>query len=170
MAMGQSGPPPPAPLPPPLAQAQAQTPRRAEAPPGLIVRQMLCGSLARATAATLLIPLDTCKTRLQFQGLMSDAVVRRYHGLWDAFRTIVREEGPLALYRGTAVCLSLSLSLCVYIYVCARGGTGIRMGMRMGLLVYERVCVCVRVYVVLVADGRHGGRGVNQACRQGCCT
>ena len=66
----------------------------------LVVLQALGGSMARATAAVLLIPLDTCKTRLQFQGIMSDTVVRRYTGLWDAFRTILREEGVLAFYRG----------------------------------------------------------------------
>jgi len=66
----------------------------------LVVRQMFCGSLARATAATLLIPLDTCKTRLQFQGAMSDAVVRRYSGLWDAFKAIWKEEGLIGFYRG----------------------------------------------------------------------
>ena len=75
------------------------------APPttgGLVLRQMACGSLARAVTATLLIPLDTVKTRLQFQGVMDGAVVRRYDGFVDAFQAIVREEGVRALYKGAA--------------------------------------------------------------------
>jgi len=69
---------------------------------GLVLRQMACGSLARAVTATLLIPLDTVKTRLQFQGIMDGAAVRRYDGFIDAFQAIIREEGVRALYKGTA--------------------------------------------------------------------
>jgi len=35
--------------------------------PLLVLKQALAGSAARATAATIMVPVDTIKTRLQFQ-------------------------------------------------------------------------------------------------------
>lgn len=65
-----------------------------------IVKQMFAGSLARATAATILIPVDTCKTRLQFVGSMNKSEVKQYTGFIHCAKSIAREEGFLAFYRG----------------------------------------------------------------------
>jgi solute carrier family 25 iron transporter 28/37 len=66
---------------------------------GQVIRQMAAGSLARATAGTILIPIDTCKTRLQFMG-SNKTSVKQYKGFIDCFVTIYKEEGITAFYRG----------------------------------------------------------------------
>lgn len=50
-------------------------------------------------------PLWLIKTRMQLQPLRAqatqpEAAQERYRGLWHAVRTIVKEEGPLGLYKG----------------------------------------------------------------------
>lgn len=55
----------------------------------------VCGSVAGAVAQTVAYPFDTVKKRLQVQGRVA------YSGMLDCFRKVVRDEGPLALYRGT---------------------------------------------------------------------
>ena len=80
----------------------AKVPSKKEQAVGLLVlKQMAAGSLARATAGTLLIPVDTCKTRLQFQGSMAQGDVKQYRGFIDCFGKIYTEEGIRAFYRGT---------------------------------------------------------------------
>jgi len=66
----------------------------------MVLKQMAAGSFARATAGALLIPIDTCKTRLQFQGSMAKGEVRQYKGFVDCFASIYKEEGISAFYRG----------------------------------------------------------------------
>ncbi|RHY31977.1 hypothetical protein DYB32_002993 [Aphanomyces invadans] len=51
------------------------------------------GSVAGAVAQLVAYPLDTIKKRLQLQP--------RYHGTMDCLVKVVREEGVLALYRGS---------------------------------------------------------------------
>jgi solute carrier family 25 (mitochondrial aspartate/glutamate transporter), member 12/13 len=55
---------------------------------------MACGGAAGAIAATVTIPFDVVKTRLQTQNTLGE---KKYHGIAHAFRTIVREEGAKAL-------------------------------------------------------------------------
>ena len=49
-------------------------------------------------------PLWLIKTRMQLQPSKGAALptqkLEAYRGLWHAVRTIVREEGPLGLYKG----------------------------------------------------------------------
>lgn len=56
----------------------------------------VCGSVAGAVAQTVAYPFDTIKKRLQTQQPRAG-----YTGMTDCFRRVVREEGVLALYRGT---------------------------------------------------------------------
>mmetsp|Transcript_8214 Transcript_8214/g.24610 ORF Transcript_8214/g.24610 Transcript_8214/m.24610 type:complete len:296 (+) Transcript_8214:140-1027(+) len=62
----------------------------------------------KAGAAMVLLtnPVWLVKTRLQLQG--ADATGRRYAGVADAFRSIVRDEGWRALYRGVLPALLLT--------------------------------------------------------------
>ncbi|KAI9910138.1 hypothetical protein PsorP6_010802 [Peronosclerospora sorghi] len=75
----------------------------------------VCGSIAGAIAQTVAYPFDTVKKRLQSQqvhlrgashtGPLSagggSASTLYYRGMVDCFRKVIRDEGPLALYRGT---------------------------------------------------------------------
>jgi len=45
-------------------------------------------------------PVDTIKTRLQFQGTLSALTVTRYNNVFDAFWNIIKNEGPIAFTRG----------------------------------------------------------------------
>jgi len=56
----------------------------------------LLGALAAAGATTVMIPMDTIKTRLVTQA--ADCP-HAYKGVFDCFVRILREEGPKALYR-----------------------------------------------------------------------
>ena len=77
----------------------------------MVLKQMAAGSFARATAGALLIPIDTCKTRLQFQGSMAKGEVRQYKGFVDCFASIYKEEGISAFYRGFVFNSLLQLTL-----------------------------------------------------------
>ncbi|CAI5720298.1 unnamed protein product [Peronospora destructor] len=79
----------------------------------------VCGSIAGAIAQTVAYPFDTVKKRLQSQqkhvnvsktGSLSaevgSASTLYYRGMVDCFRKVIRDEGPLALYRGTSANLA----------------------------------------------------------------
>ncbi|KAH7484989.1 hypothetical protein KRP22_006166 [Phytophthora ramorum] len=74
----------------------------------------VCGSVAGAIAQTVAYPFDTVKKRLQSQQVHLNASIvgplpaeggspstLYYRGMVDCFRKVIRDEGPLALYRGT---------------------------------------------------------------------
>lgn len=73
---------------------------------------LLSGCGAGLVAAAVTTPLDRLKTRLQTQGLglveasnvatttCAKMATPKYNGLVDAFRSIVREEGYVGLFRG----------------------------------------------------------------------
>ncbi|CAI5742803.1 unnamed protein product [Hyaloperonospora brassicae] len=66
----------------------------------------VCGSVSGAIAQTVAYPFDTVKKRLQSQqvhvaGEAGSASTLYYRGMVDCFRKVIRDEGPLALYRGT---------------------------------------------------------------------
>mmetsp|Transcript_33762 Transcript_33762/g.77944 ORF Transcript_33762/g.77944 Transcript_33762/m.77944 type:complete len:107 (+) Transcript_33762:183-503(+) len=56
------------------------------------------GALASATTVSIMIPMDTIKTRLVTQVNYPNLVP--YKGIADAFLRILREEGLVAFYRG----------------------------------------------------------------------
>lgn len=60
------------------------------------------GAFAGSISAAATTPLDVIKTRLMTQIKAVDSP-KRYTGWLDAFRCIVRDEGPLALFRGIHV-------------------------------------------------------------------
>jgi solute carrier family 25 iron transporter 28/37 len=80
---------------------------------------MASGCVAGCIASAMTTPLDRIKTRLQVQsmGVNFDAICTaahqprpcavvsaqkaRYHGFWDAYHSILREEGYIGLWRGT---------------------------------------------------------------------
>ena len=53
------------------------------------------GAIAGAFTGAVTTPLDVIKTRLMVQGSTA-----QYKGLVDAFRVILREEGPRAFFKG----------------------------------------------------------------------
>lgn len=61
-------------------------------------RSLLYGGLAGAMAESITIPVDVVKVRMQLQGEGGSA--RQYRNSFDAFRTILAKEGPLALTKG----------------------------------------------------------------------
>ncbi|CEG48030.1 mitochondrial carrier family [Plasmopara halstedii] len=74
----------------------------------------VCGSVAGAIAQTVAYPFDTVKKRLQSQQVNlnvssmgplcaegGNPSTLYYRGMVDCFRKVIRDEGPLALYRGT---------------------------------------------------------------------
>lgn len=69
---------------------------------------LACASGAAMVALT--NPIWLLKTRMQLQMKRTSAnhKIKPYHGIWDAATTIVREEGPLALYKGSGVALLLT--------------------------------------------------------------
>eukprot|EP01104_Vermistella_antarctica_P015729 TRINITY_DN5231_c0_g1_i2.p1 TRINITY_DN5231_c0_g1~~TRINITY_DN5231_c0_g1_i2.p1 ORF type:complete len:461 (+),score=56.68 TRINITY_DN5231_c0_g1_i2:306-1688(+) len=83
-------------------QSREQNDDNDNAPHVTTVRHLLAGAMARVTAATIMSPVDTVKARLQFQGnLKAGTGIRtRYSGAIDAFRTIFRQEGWKAFYKG----------------------------------------------------------------------
>ncbi len=64
--------------------------------------EFLCGGGASALAVVFTNPADTVKTRLQVQGELraKGAGPRPYGGVVDAFYSIARTEGVVALQKG----------------------------------------------------------------------
>ncbi|EMG49369.1 YIA6 Mitochondrial nicotinamide adenine dinucleotide transporter 1 [Candida maltosa Xu316] len=56
----------------------------------------ISGAASGFLAGVVVCPLDVVKTRLQAQGTLG----KKYNGVFNAFATIVREEGIKGLYRG----------------------------------------------------------------------
>jgi solute carrier family 25 aspartate/glutamate transporter 12/13 len=56
------------------------------------------GLIAGVPAAALVTPADVIKTRLQ---VVARSGQTTYTGVFDAFRKIMREEGPRAFWKGT---------------------------------------------------------------------
>jgi len=59
---------------------------------------LIAGSLGGITATVVTYPTDMMKTRLTVAH--ADPSKAKYHGMIDCFRVILREEGPLAFYKG----------------------------------------------------------------------
>lgn len=61
--------------------------------------RFLLGSLAGASGAAAVYPIDLVKTRMQNQRSVLATEVM-YKNSWDCFRKVIKNEGPLGLYRG----------------------------------------------------------------------
>jgi len=59
---------------------------------------MISGSLGGISATIVTYPTDMMKTRLTVAH--ADPTKAKYHGMVDCFRVILREEGPMAFYKG----------------------------------------------------------------------
>eukprot|EP00947_MAST-08B_sp_MAST-8B-sp1_P001792 g1792.t1 len=63
-----------------------------------VAKEVLAGSVAAATTASIFSPLECIKTRLQIQDLPSEAKVYR-HGFFRAIAQVVQEDGPLLAWQ-----------------------------------------------------------------------
>lgn len=68
--------------------------------PAKDIENSIMGCMASATTVCIMIPMDTVKTRLVTQLNYPDLVP--YKGINDCFRTVLKEEGIGAFYRGLA--------------------------------------------------------------------
>jgi len=65
------------------------------------LRHAIAGALARCTEAFIMFPVDTVKTRLQFQGRTQvDKKIKTYTGIWNTLYSIARDEGIKGFTRG----------------------------------------------------------------------
>merc|ERR1719384_2244564 len=64
------------------------------------VYRFTLGSIAGATGATAVYPIDLVKTRMQNQKTGSYIGELMYRNSFDCFRKVIRHEGPTGLYRG----------------------------------------------------------------------
>ncbi|CAJ0576688.1 unnamed protein product, partial [Mesorhabditis spiculigera] len=79
-----------------FAQLDSMAPRKADGSgDAVFYGSFLSGLAAGATASFSVTPLDVIKTRMQTIGLQV-----KYNGIVDAFFTILRTEGPKALFKG----------------------------------------------------------------------
>ncbi|KAL2898815.1 Mitochondrial uncoupling protein 2, partial [Bienertia sinuspersici] len=65
-----------------------------------LIQKILAALLTGAIAITIANPTDLVKVRLQAEGKLPPGVPRRYSGALDAYSTIIRQEGVLALWTG----------------------------------------------------------------------
>merc|ERR1712070_1255637 len=63
-------------------------------------KTLITGAVAGAVGPIANCPMDVIKTRLQCQGVNE---APRYTGTMNAFTTILKEEGPAALYKGLSI-------------------------------------------------------------------
>ena len=66
--------------------------------PATDIENSVMGCIASATTVCIMIPMDTVKTRLVTQ--MNYPDLAAYAGINDCFRTVLKEEGIGAFYRG----------------------------------------------------------------------
>eukprot|EP00158_Paraphelidium_tribonemae_P007667 Partr_v1_DN28321_c0_g1_i1_m78954 putative Solute carrier family 25 len=64
-----------------------------------VAARLLCGGLAGTVAQTATYPLDLIRRR--FQVMAGGDYGYQYRSTWDAFRTILRQEGVAGLFKGT---------------------------------------------------------------------
>ncbi|KAJ3056456.1 hypothetical protein HK097_006775 [Rhizophlyctis rosea] len=75
--------------------APAPTPT-SPAPTPSVLNRLACGALAGSVAQTATYPLELLRRRLQVTGMPGASY--KYKGMWDAWTTIIRQEGVKGLY------------------------------------------------------------------------
>lgn len=65
-----------------------------------LYHKIFAALITGALAISLANPTDLVKVRLQAEGKLSAGTPKRYYGTWDAYWTIVRQEGLRALWTG----------------------------------------------------------------------
>lgn len=86
------------------------------------VYKLLCGGLAGAIGQTVSYPWDVVRRRMQTAGFAAGVPNFEYRGSWSTMKTIVRNEGLAALYRGISINFwkvtpAVSISFTVYDYL-----------------------------------------------------
>uniref|UniRef100_A0A7S2FHF1 Uncharacterized protein n=1 Tax=Octactis speculum TaxID=3111310 RepID=A0A7S2FHF1_9STRA len=81
------------------------------------MESFVLGAISSACTVLIMIPMDTIKTRLTTQAVLSGAV--QYKGIVDCYRSVVQTEGIGALYRALpprlmSVVPMMGIQLCVY--------------------------------------------------------
>jgi solute carrier family 25 (mitochondrial uncoupling protein), member 8/9 len=71
---------------------------------------LVCAGLGGSTAEILTIPFDTMKVRLQLS--QKGGTGQRYSGLLDCGRSMIKQEGPLSLYKGLTPGIHRQLVFC----------------------------------------------------------
>lgn len=67
-----------------------------------IVSGLACGAVSGVVSQSLSFPIDTVRRRMQLQGAYTRPGERLYRHSVHCFTTVIRQEGPAALYRGLA--------------------------------------------------------------------
>lgn len=62
------------------------------------VKDFFAGLCSGWAQVVIMQPFDTVKVRIVKD---SKEIVKRYTGIFDCLKTIIKEEGPLALYSGS---------------------------------------------------------------------
>jgi len=103
-------------------------------------KKILAGGSAGAIASAVANPTDLVKVRLQTDGQLKDAegklLPKRYKGMVDAFKSIVKEDGVLGLWRGVGPTMGRATALAaaeLATYDEAKGKLK-KMGMQEGIL------------------------------------
>lgn len=104
------------------ARAKEETPLQVKASFEPQWSRLISGGAASATAELLTLPIDITKVRLQTQRSVSTAggkPATHYNGMLHAVQTIVKHEGPSALWNGATPALLRQVSytsICMVLY------------------------------------------------------
>ena len=84
-----------------------------------VVSRLIIGGIAGTVAQTLTYPLDLIRRRFQVMSLKEGSFGYQYSSTWNAFVTIIRNEGIYGLYKGCApnylkVAPAISVSFVTY--------------------------------------------------------
>lgn len=66
------------------------------------ISQLVCGAASGVCSKLILLPTDNVKKRLQVAGFQGNTT---FCGVYDCFRSVVKEQGYSALYRGASAAL-----------------------------------------------------------------
>ncbi|EDO29391.1 predicted protein [Nematostella vectensis] len=88
-----------------------------------VIESLTCGALSGMISKAVILPFDIIKKRIQVQGFeearQSFGRVQQYDGVKDCFRTILKEEGAMGLFKGLApstlkAAVTVGIMFCTY--------------------------------------------------------